>query len=301
MTSTQVTYFLAVVKFKTFTLAAEELYISQSSLSKQIKSLEEELGCLLFYRENKENILTDAGKIFLEYAENYSKEHHALITHLNELTLQPSKKAITLGVLPVISEYNIHNDLALFQALIPSSNIYINLLENQQESLLNMLHSGKVDSIIVRTDNMDMTSYEDVVILEEDLVAVFPEKTTELCGKEVISVSELMHYPLITFDTSSDLQQTTKRIFKTKGLRPRFLYQYQRHEQILSMVNANFGVSIVPKYLVDPASYPNIQIAYLEGYPKTRTALVKLKSTPLSDELKLLFQYFSNTFESEEA
>ena len=67
MTLSQIMYFLAVVKYKTFTQASDELYISQSSLSKQIKALELELGHTLFNREAKENTLTAEGERFLVY------------------------------------------------------------------------------------------------------------------------------------------------------------------------------------------------------------------------------------------
>lgn len=294
MTTTQITYFLAVVKFKTFTLAAEELYISQSSLSKQIKSLEEELGCVLFIRENKENSLTDAGRIFLEYAENFSKEHQDLTNHLKELMLHSSKRPITVGVLPVIDEYNIGHDLALFQNLIPSSNIYINLLENTQSKLLADLHSGKVDAIIIRTDNIDLSLYHHVTIKEEDLVVAFSRDCKDLLNKDALTISDIYHYPLISFESSSDLYQTIQRLFKYKGRIARFAYLYQRHQQILSMVNAKFGITIMPERLVNTSAYPNITYVPLQGAPKTVTTLVALKNKPLSKELALLFQYFEN-------
>lgn len=299
MTSTQISYFLAVVKYKTFTLAAEELYISQSSLSKQIKALEEELGCVLFLRENKENTLTDAGKIFFEYAENFAQEHFNLTKHLNELSLHSTKKPITIGVLPVIYEYNIGHDLALFQTLIASSNVYFNLLENTQAKLVNDLHSGKVDAIIVRTDNLDLNTYKHVKITEENLVVVFPKCFTELIGQEKISLNTLINYPLISFENSSDLFQTIQRIFKCKGRIPRFSYLFQRHEQILSMINAEFGVAILPEYLVNTSAYSNISTAPLETDYKTSTSLVTLKNKPISKELELLFQYFESTNKSD--
>lgn len=298
MTSTQIMYFLAVVKYKTFTLAAEELYISQSSLSKQIKSLEQELGYSLFNREGKENTLTDAGKLFLEYSEKFSKDYSLLLARLGELSQRSSKKALTLGVLPAVSEYNIHNDLALFQTLISSSSIYINLLEGMQEHILNQLHSGKIDSVIIRTDGLDLTNYECVPVLEEELVVIYSEKLADLNQKEYVTIPDLVGYPLITFEVSSALHQTTKQLFKAQGMHPHFLYLYNKHEQILSMVNANFGISIMPINLVSIADYPNIRMAHFADHPTTCLSLVRLKSVPPSKALELLFEYFRSAHSS---
>lgn len=157
-----------------------------------------------------------------------------------------------------------------------------------------MLHSRKVDAIIIRTDNIDLSNYQSIQIIEEPLVAVLPKKYAEFTNKTSLSLSDLCSLPLITFDTTSDLYQTTQKLFKAKGINPHFSYLYQRHEQILSMINASFGAAIMPKHLVNTKSYPNLQLIPIEGAPNTTTSIVALKDACLSKELKLLFQYFSN-------
>ena len=74
MTFEQLKSFLAVVKHNHFTLASQELFISQSSISKHIKSLEKEIGIELFKREHRTITLTPAGKEFLEFARKNAKE-----------------------------------------------------------------------------------------------------------------------------------------------------------------------------------------------------------------------------------
>ena len=68
MTFEQIKSFLAIVKFNHFTLASQELYISQSSISKHIKSLEKELGVELFNRQHRNVKLTEAGEEFYKFA-----------------------------------------------------------------------------------------------------------------------------------------------------------------------------------------------------------------------------------------
>ena len=79
ITIEQLKYFLAVEKYKNFSIASYELCISQSSLSKQIKALENELDTILFDRTTRNITLTDTGKEFLIYAKNSIKSYDNII------------------------------------------------------------------------------------------------------------------------------------------------------------------------------------------------------------------------------
>lgn len=79
ITIEQLKYFLAVEKYKNFSVASYELCISQSSLSKQIKALENELDTILFDRTTRNITLTDTGKDFLIYAKNSIKSYDNII------------------------------------------------------------------------------------------------------------------------------------------------------------------------------------------------------------------------------
>ncbi|MHB1451186.1 MAG: LysR family transcriptional regulator [Coriobacteriia bacterium] len=82
MNFAQLQYFLAVAREGKFSTAAESSYVSQSSLSKQIKSLEEELGVDLFIRSSKGATLTPAGEVFLEFATKSYRRYEDLLVRL---------------------------------------------------------------------------------------------------------------------------------------------------------------------------------------------------------------------------
>ena len=295
MTTNQILYFLAIVKYKTFTSAAEELYISQSSLSKQIKALEDELNYPLFIREGNENVLTENGKIFLEYAEDFSKNYSSMLSKLNDKN-QP-KKSISIGILPVMAEYNIHNDIALFQNLITSSNVYINLVEDMQDNLLCMLKKGKLDAAIIRSDFLKLENCKHIPIIQEELKIVYHDKISDFNEKATYKLADLMEHPLIAFERTSALYRLTDQLFKNENLNPHYTYLYQRHSQILSMVNAGFGITIMPEKLIDQSAYPHIRVAEFKKHYITTTSLVASKHIPASRSLDLLFEYFSSTDE----
>ena len=295
MTLSQIMYFLAVVKYKTFTQASDELYISQSSLSKQIKALELELGHTLFNREAKENTLTAEGERFLVYANKFSKDYAAMMSDLNQMNGDSYKSPLVLGVLPIINEYNLNDDIVLFQKLIASSNSYVNLLEREQEELVNMLQFRQIDAAIIRMDSLDLSKYEYITYMEEPLVIIYPDQMEEL-NKEYVTLEELADYPIICFDKSSSLHRTIKHLFHERGLYPKFSYIFKHHEQILSMVNANFGVAVIPGNLVSTSMFPNIRVTHFKKTVTSKICLVRQKNVPITEPLNLLFQYFESTY-----
>ena len=295
MTLSQIMYFLAVVKYKTFTQASDELYISQSSLSKQIKALELELGHTLFNREAKENTLTAEGERSLVYANKFSKDYAAMMSDLNQMNGDSYKSPLVLGVLPIINEYNLNDDIVLFQKLIASSNSYVNLLEREQEELVNMLQFRQIDAAIIRMDSLDLSKYEYITYMEEPLVIIYPDQMEEL-NKEYVTLEELADYPIICFDKSSSLHRTIKHLFHERGLYPKFSYIFKHHEQILSMVNANFGVAVIPGNLVSTSMFPNIRVTHFKKPVTSKICLVRPKNVPITEPLNLLFQYFESTY-----
>ena len=300
MTLSQIMYFLAVVKYKTFTLASDELYISQSSLSKQIKALELELGHTLFNREAKENTLTAEGERFMAYANKFSKDYASMMSDLNKMNGNVSKNPLILGVLPIINEYNLNDDIVFFQKLIASSNSYVNLLEREQDVLQNMLQFRQIDAAIIRTDSLDLSMYESVPFMSEELVVIYPDSMEHL-NKDYVTPEELAEYPIISFDKSSSLHRTIKQLFQTRNLYPKFSYLFKHHEQILSMVNANFGLAVIPGNLVSGLPFPNIRVTHFEKPVISRVCLVCPKSAPMTEPLNLLFQYFKSLNHEEDS
>ena len=114
----QVQYVLAVAAAGSFSAAAEELYISQSSLSKQVIALERELGVALFDRSKRQIALTPAGAAFLAHARAIDAAYRALLADLGRFKTAPSLRIVAI---PVIAQYGITAYIAQFTAHIPKS------------------------------------------------------------------------------------------------------------------------------------------------------------------------------------
>lgn len=128
ITIEQVKYFLALNKYKSFSLASEELCISQSSLSKQIKALENELNILLFNRTTRSISLTKAGKGFLIHCNKLIKDYDNAINSMKKYSLE-KKSTLNIGTITVISRYSIISSIAAFKNLNPNNFATLFLLE----------------------------------------------------------------------------------------------------------------------------------------------------------------------------
>lgn len=137
----QVEYFLAIVNAGGFSRAAETIFVSQSSLSKQIKALEEELGTELFNRKVPGCKLTESGEIFLKYATVVRKQHLELLESIASSNNKYLYR-IKLGSLPILSlkSYGFTSLIADFQA--EHLNYNIDYLEKDQRSIMGLLNNG---------------------------------------------------------------------------------------------------------------------------------------------------------------
>lgn len=189
MTFEQLKSFLAVVKHNHFTLASQELFISQSSISKHIKSLEKEIGIELFKREHRTITLTPAGKEFLEFAresvDGYEKMQRNLYKYKSE-----ESEIITIGVIDTMIEYGLATLIGDFHKEHP--NIQIELIERGNNSILEYLSVSKfnlgfvsnlgsnnkiLDSYELFSDNLVMVTSENHRFLENRTIAL--DKTSK--------------------------------------------------------------------------------------------------------------------------
>lgn len=136
MNLNQLKYFLAIVKTGSFSNAADDMYISQSSMSKQIKALETELGVDLFKREHSKVYLTEIGAEFAKYAEMTIKQHNDMLLYLDEFATKKSN-TIRFGSIPVVSSYGISAQIAQFTTNYkPDVNVVIDMHETNQQEVM---------------------------------------------------------------------------------------------------------------------------------------------------------------------
>jgi LysR family transcriptional activator of glutamate synthase operon len=203
METHQLEYFMAVTKFRQFSEAAENIFVSQSTLSSAIKKLEEEFGVHLFKRTSRYAQLTAAGEIFLTYTQKILNDIEEAKTAMASFS-GFEKGAIKLGVMPVISCHAIMPIIASFQKVYPK--ISMEITEDTTRILLKKLESGELDIAFVdlSTDARD-TNLEHHRISYDPLVLLAPI-TSRYANRGSIPLSELKNEKFM-------LQSGLKNIF----------------------------------------------------------------------------------------
>jgi LysR family transcriptional regulator, transcriptional activator of nhaA len=137
-------YFMTIAECEGISRAAEKLRLGQPTLSAQLKQFEEHLGVQLFERKHKKLILTEHGKLALEYARTIFRTGNEMYEALND-RLQPTKVKLQIGSLDSIPKQVI---LQLSRAAFKTSPCTISLVEGKYEELISDLISHKIDLVV---------------------------------------------------------------------------------------------------------------------------------------------------------
>jgi DNA-binding transcriptional LysR family regulator len=247
----QMKYFIAVVEERSFTKAAEKLFIAQPPLSRAIQNLEEELEVSLLLRNPRSIELTEAGRYFYE---NAKKIVHSEV-HLKKMTQQIGGAHHTLRIGYIGSA--IYSELAecikSYRLQYPQIAIHVEAMNTLTQ--IEALKSGKIDIGIGRLKTLDL-EIERIILKEERLYVAFYKEHPLLQEKnnQVLVLEDIVNEPLILFpDTAQpNFLSNILETFSTKMITPSNLFEPVRDVQsALGLVMSGLGISIVSEGLVN--------------------------------------------------
>ncbi|MCI7020586.1 MAG: LysR family transcriptional regulator [Eubacteriales bacterium] len=295
MNSQMIKCFNALCQTRNFTKAADSLYMSQSSFSKCLKSLEAELGCNLIDRRKTPISLTEAGEVFAKYSVRFVELHNDMMTELQPY-LANTEQHLRISAIPLVLDYGAVRTITSFQAITPK--LRIDYLECDQAKTLQSLANNTSDVGIVRIDTLDLSLYDYVVISEEELVVVC-NSSSPLSKKGSVSIRDLRNEPFITFDRSSELYAYVISACERCGFFPKIANISSRVNIMLGMVSENVGIALLPAQLAKKfqSNFP-VSILKLSDPIITKTAFVKLKAS-VADQTVVsdFWKYIHDTFD----
>ena len=143
MTLNQILYFRKVARLENYHQAAEELYISQPSLSRSMAALESELGITLFEKKGRGVVLTNAGRLFLEHADRIAGDCDIAAGKMKELASGGGK--INIGyIFPLAGHYIPHN-VRTFLDQEENKNVAFSFWQNHTPAIAQKVKSGELD------------------------------------------------------------------------------------------------------------------------------------------------------------
>ena len=273
----QIEYFVSVVDTGSFSLAAEELYISQSSLSKQIIALEKELGVKLFDRSKRKIALTEAGKMFHKHALGFKKVNQALLSDLAEH--KKGTPSLIIGAIPVTAQYGITSYVAQFKKAHPQINF--SMEERQASTVLPALSQHKYDLAFVRDYNIDADEFSYFPIATDRLI-VAASGDHHFSKRKSISLAELSDENFIMFNKGTLIHEVSMNACRSAGFEPRIFYTASRAASIIDMVSSNSGIALIMEKVLNYYNRSEVVAIPLEQIIESKIILAYPKDKRLS-------------------
>lgn len=274
----QLQYFLSAAITGNFTMAATENNISQSSFSKHIMALENELGVKLFYRNRKSISLTPAGERLQKHAYAILGSYKSMMDDM--ACYSQDDIVISIFSIPVFVQYQIPEIMSAFRALHPQ--VKFNVVESESSLVLQGLRRLECDFAILRTDFLDEEQYNIIPINVDRLVAVVPENHP-LAKEKSISVKRLKGEKLLLPTGKASLFDICMAVCKKAGFIPNVPYTVSGKTEISLKFVENDGVIVLAmEQVITYFDMPGCVVVSLEEEYLSTTGLVQLKSRETS-------------------
>ncbi|UJP09329.1 LysR substrate-binding domain-containing protein [Microbacterium sp. KUDC0406] len=271
--------FEAVARLGHFTRAADELFLTQPSLSRQIQALESDLGTILFQRDRTGVAITTAGEALLPIARRMLADAEAARHEMDELA-GLRRGRIRLGAPPTLCVSVVAEVVAVFRRAHPGIDLHIT--EAGSRALVDALSEGALDLAltITRPSVRDDPSVELVPLFTEELVVVSAADTALAPPEGVpsrLTITELARLPQVAFNRSYDLRVATDVAFEAAGLTPVIAVEGAEMDAVLRFVARGIGVAVVPATVL--LGRPELRGSQLHDPSLTRTANLSRRTT----------------------
>lgn len=238
----QLTYFVEVAQKKSFTKASKSLHISQPSISKGIKALEDHWNVKLFNRNGKRVELTETGAWLLPRIESLIKDFSQLNEQMESPQLLNSGQ-LTVGIPPMIGSSFITSFIRHFISDYPQ--IELELLEVGSNDIISSIDEGLIQVGFVALPVATEMLYDFFIFNEEHLeVVLWPEHP--LAKKKVITLEEIKDEPLVYYPKSFSLNPFIKTFYQKIMAHPRIVCQSSNWDFQAEIVRTQLGIALLP-------------------------------------------------------
>lgn len=281
MTLRDLEYICAVADFKHFGKAAEACFVSQPTLSGQIKKLEEQLGVILFERSHKGIRVTDTGKEIITIARE-ATDAARRIKSVAASAQDPLAGTISLGLIPTVAPYLIPRFVRNIQSEL--KNLSVNYREDITDRLIEALISGELDVAVLATPPED-ESLTAIELYSEPFWLIFP-KGHILDSSETVSMTDVKDEDVLLLTEGHCFRDQALSICRPPQKRRRQSLRATSLETLINLVASGQGVTLVPalamrggwthdldlssRELSDKGAARQIYLTYRKQFPRVK-------------------------------
>lgn len=245
-------YFRVLAKTEHYTQAANQLDITQPSLSHAIAALEKDLGCYLFEKQGRNIKLTKYGRIFYEYIDKGLQEVDLGERRLRELTSQENGW-IDLAFIYTLGSHYVPHLLQSFLAQSQNRKIKFSLKQGNTTEILQGLKEEKYDvAFCSYVDNQPDINF--LPIAQEEVVAIV-SRSHPLAVHDSVDLARLKEETFVYYDRQSGIRPLLDSLFEQVGIEPNIICEVEEDSAVIGLVAINYGIALVPN------------IAMLEQFP----------------------------------
>jgi Transcriptional regulator len=246
----QLQYFVAVAEQGSVSRAAQNLSISQSSVTEAVKELEGDLGVPLFVRHPRGLAITHKGQQFLRHATkilaDVSDARRAF-----EGDPERAGGSLQLGVTSLVAGYVLSDLLARYRRAFPG--VKVRAIEDNGDYIEHLLIGGELDVAVMVISNL-----RDRMALQAEILEVSPYRLWlplghPLTGAESIGLADILDQPLIML-TVDEIEENTGKLLDALGARPQVAFRTRSVEAVRSLVATGAGVTLLPDLVYRPWS-----------------------------------------------
>lgn len=277
----QLQFFTAAAEAGSVSGAARALSISQSSVTEAIRSLEDDLGVILFDRQARGLLITHKGSAFLRHARKILADVATARTAFQD-EAEAATGRLSLGVTSLVAGYVLSDILARYRRAFPQ--IELNVIEDNGDYLQHLLIGGELDVAVLLT-----SSVKDRLALNVETLLVSPYRLWmplghPLAQQETITLEELAGQPVIQLMVD-EIEESTRRLTAALPVKPQITFRTRSVEAVRSLVATGAGLAILPSLVYRPWSLEGdrIEIRDVSGdLPTVQVGLAWRKGAPLS-------------------
>ncbi len=262
--------FAEIARQGSYSRAAEDLHVSQSSLSKHILSLERELGMRLFDRSSRRISLSPGGQKLLPLAQQAQQLQQAIVLLARE---ERSLRTglVCLASIPVMAQYGITQAIAAFGRVCPQATLQIT--EQESRDIPGLLQSGACEMAFTR-EVQDDPELESLAFCTDTLVAVLPENHP-LANRAFVMLDSLRTEDFLLLDADTGLYALCIQLCQGAGFSPKIRYTGHRPENILDLAAAGMGVALLMSRHAAAYACPGIRVLPVEPAVLSNICLVR--------------------------
>ncbi len=281
-------YLVALAEHRHFGRAAEASFVSQPTLSTQVKKLEDELEVALVERAPRKVMLTPVGREVAERARRILADVEQL-REIARRSRDPEAGTVRLGLFPTLGPYLLPHVVGPIRRRFPRLELL--LVEEKTEEILRRLHDGRLDAGVLA---LPLPGHEEQLhaepLFSEPFVLAVPEGHP-LARRKTLTSADLAGQNLLLLEEGHCLREQALEVCHLSGADEKTGFRATSLETLRQMVAANVGLTLLPTLAIKPPVPPaeHIRLLRFTGEaPHRRIALVWRRSSAMAGFLKTL-------------